>query len=159
MKLFNEEGHITDEGFEALVKENLDEMGRLEISEHLDFCDQCVTRYSELLTEDIMLEAPAEIVPTVVGKIGQRNRNIFLNRFMKVSVAAGLAIVIWIGGFYRIGVLKPLGEHSGKATHAARSVSDTLWNWSSGLDKLLSGFSSFLNTPPMNALDNHDTNQ
>ena len=159
MKLFNEEGHITGEGFEALVKENLDEMGRLEVSEHLDFCDQCVARYSELLTADIMLEAPAEIVPVVVGKIRQRNRNIFLNRFMKVSVAAGLAIVIWVGGFYRIGILKPLGEHPGKAASAARSVSDTLWNWSSGLDKLLSGFSSFLNTPPTEDTGDHDTKQ
>ena len=51
MKLFREDGHLTDEGLRALIAGELDEMGRLETAEHLDFCDQCVERYSELLTE------------------------------------------------------------------------------------------------------------
>ena len=54
MRLFNEEGHITDEGFQQLIGGQADELSRLEISEHMDFCDQCVERYSELLTADLL---------------------------------------------------------------------------------------------------------
>ena len=42
MELFNKEGHLTDEGLRAVVDGTLDEMGRLEASAHLSFCD--VTR-------------------------------------------------------------------------------------------------------------------
>ena len=35
MELFNKEGHLTDEGLRAVVDGTLDEMGRLEASEHL----------------------------------------------------------------------------------------------------------------------------
>ena len=44
MELFNKEGHLTDEGLRAVVDGTLDEMGRLEASEHLSFCALCVTR-------------------------------------------------------------------------------------------------------------------
>ena len=40
MELFNKEGHLTDEGLRAVVDGTLDEMGRLEASEHLSFCDR-----------------------------------------------------------------------------------------------------------------------
>ena len=49
MELFNKEGHLTDEGLRAVVDGTLDEMGRLEASEHLSFCDSCLVRYTELL--------------------------------------------------------------------------------------------------------------
>ena len=63
MKLFREDGHLTDEGLRALIAGELDEMGRLETAEHLDFCDQCVERYSELLTEEVELTPPEEADP------------------------------------------------------------------------------------------------
>ena len=66
-------------------------------------------------------------------------------------MAAGLALIIWVGGFYRAGLFRPSGDHYARVSSTARTVSDTLWNWSSGLDKLLSGFSNFLNTPPEEA--------
>ena len=52
MELFNKEGHLTDEGLRAVVDGTLDEMGRLEASEHLSFCDSCLVRYTELLADD-----------------------------------------------------------------------------------------------------------
>ena len=147
MKLFNGDGHITDEGLRALVAEELDEMGRLEVSEHLDFCDRCVERYSEMLTDDLEIAPPVEIAPVVIHKIRQRTRVVFLNRFTRVSVAAMLAIVIWVGGFYRNGILNPSDEHLEQVATTARSIQDKIWNWSSNLDQLLSGFNSFLNSP------------
>ena len=147
MKLFNEDGHITDEGLRALIAEELNEMGRLEVSEHLDFCDKCVEQYSEMLTEDLEIAPPVEIASTILRRIRQRTRAIFLNRFTRVSVAAVLAIVIWIGGFYRNGILSLSDEHLEQVATTARSIQDKIWNWSSGLDQMLSGFNSFLNSP------------
>ena len=148
MKLFDEDSHITDEGFRLLAAGEVDELGRLELSEHMDFCDQCVARYSEQLTDDLLQEQEEEITPAILRQIRQRNGRIFMSRFAKVSMAAGLAIVIWVGGFYRVGLLSPSRDHSARVSSTTRTLSDTLWNWSSGLDKLLSGFSIFLNTPP-----------
>lgn len=46
-ELFDPNGHLTDDAFGALLRdEPLDEMERLEISEHLSFCDRCVERYA-----------------------------------------------------------------------------------------------------------------
>ena len=58
MELFNKEGHLTDEGLRAVVDGTLDEMGRLEASEHLSFCDSCLVRYTELLADDTLLVQP-----------------------------------------------------------------------------------------------------
>ena len=55
MELFNKEGHLTDEGLRAVVDGTLDEMGRLEASEHLSFCDSCLVRYTELLADDTQM--------------------------------------------------------------------------------------------------------
>ena len=39
LDLFDQNGHLTDEALQALIREeDLDELQRLEISEHLSFC-------------------------------------------------------------------------------------------------------------------------
>lgn len=67
MELFNKEGHLTDEGLRAVVDGTLDEMGRLEASEHLSFCDSCLVRYTELLADDTLLVPEMPLTPTVLG--------------------------------------------------------------------------------------------
>ena len=44
-KLFDAEGHLTDEGLYALKDGTLDDLGALEAAEHLSFCDSacCAT--------------------------------------------------------------------------------------------------------------------
>ena len=46
MKLFRDDGHLTDEALTALAGESLDDLSRLEIAEHLAFCDLCLQRYT-----------------------------------------------------------------------------------------------------------------
>ena len=41
-KLFDAEGHLTDEGLYALKDGTLDDLGALEVAEHLSFCDYCL---------------------------------------------------------------------------------------------------------------------
>lgn len=50
MELFREDGCMTDAGFRAMMDGQLDELGRLEAAEHLSYCDQCMDRYTALLT-------------------------------------------------------------------------------------------------------------
>ncbi|MBP3485722.1 MAG: hypothetical protein J6J81_02685, partial [Oscillospiraceae bacterium] len=50
MDIFQHDGHLTDEALTALAAgESLDETARLEIAEHLAFCDLCLQRYTDAL--------------------------------------------------------------------------------------------------------------
>ena len=45
---FAPDGHLTDCAFDDLLHSEPDELARLEIAEHLAFCDHCTERYTEL---------------------------------------------------------------------------------------------------------------
>ena len=81
MELFNKEGHLTDEGLRAVVDGTLDEMGRLEASEHLSFCDSCLVRYTELLADDTLLVPETPLTPTVLARVRRRAVRVFFNRY------------------------------------------------------------------------------
>ena len=50
MEIFRHDGHLTDRALAALVAgESLDETARLEIAEHLAYCDLCLQRYTDAL--------------------------------------------------------------------------------------------------------------
>ena len=60
MELFQEDGHLTQYALDALVQDlPLDELSRLEIAEHLSFCDACVDRYSQALENCLLLTPEA----------------------------------------------------------------------------------------------------
>ena len=43
MERFHTDGHLTDEALAALIRDGRpDELSRLEIAEHLSFCDVCL---------------------------------------------------------------------------------------------------------------------
>ena len=59
MEIFDRHGHLTDQALEALTGgAPLDELHRLEIAEHLAFCDRCLQRYTERLTDETLLAPP-----------------------------------------------------------------------------------------------------
>ena len=56
MTCFRPDGHLTDEALAALIRgDALAELDRLEIAEHLAYCDPCLQRYTELLAEAPLL--------------------------------------------------------------------------------------------------------
>ena len=61
MELFREDGCMTDAGFRAMMDGQLDELGRLEAAEHLSYCDQCMDRYTALLTADALETPPRSV--------------------------------------------------------------------------------------------------
>lgn len=72
MELFREDGCMTDAGFRAMMDGQLDELGRLEAAEHLSYCDQCMDRYTALLTADALETPPRSVQGAVMGTIWAR---------------------------------------------------------------------------------------
>lgn len=69
MELFREDGCMTDAGFRAMMDGQLDELGRLEAAEHLSYCDQCMDRYTALLTADALETPPKSMQGAVMGAV------------------------------------------------------------------------------------------
>lgn len=102
MELFSEDGHLTNEGLRAVVAEGLGELQRLEASEHLSFCDECMRRYLALLSGDALLQPAQPLAQAVQKRIKSKNTRIVLLRYGTVAAAACLAVFGWFAGTYAL---------------------------------------------------------
>ena len=140
--LFDPNGHLTDDAFGALLRdEPLDEMERLEISEHLSFCDRCVERYAALLDGSELLSPPEPVAPPVFRRIRERARKLFVNKYATAAAAACFAIMFWNIGLFNVDVQNDHGKildalANGAATFSERTTQFTD-NLSETLDKIL----------------------
>ena len=101
LDLFDQNGHLIDEALQALIREeDLDELQRLEISEHLSFCDACTARYTDLLCDDVLQSSPIPPYGEIMKKVRKKERRLFLRRLTTVSAAACLALVFWWSGVF-----------------------------------------------------------
>ena len=141
-ELFDPNGHLTDDAFGALLRdEPLDEMERLEISEHLSFCDRCVERYAALLDGSELLSPPEPVAPPVFRHIRERARKLFVNKYATAAAAACFAIMFWNIGLFNVDVQNDHGKildalANGAATFSERTTQFTD-NLSETLDKIL----------------------
>lgn len=100
MELFREDGHLTDAGLRAVVDGTLDEMSRLEAAEHLGFCDECLVRYTALLTDEVLIAPETPVKEGVSARIRKRSRRILWSKYGTVAAALALAVVMFsIGSF------------------------------------------------------------
>ena len=99
---FTPDGHLTDQALRDLIAELPEELERLEIAEHLSFCDRCTERYTDLLCEDCLIEPPEPLRPGVMKRIRQRARVIFLNRYVAAGVAACFTMILWLSGAFQM---------------------------------------------------------
>lgn len=143
-KYFDAEGHITDRGFQMLLNEELDETPRYELAEHLDFCDRCVERYTDLLTDDSLMAPQEEITPAVMRKLKRRARSILMSRVARVSIAACLALVIWVGGVSRLPFMQEHKENFEPTNQKTFSLQQAFQGANQGLDQMFSSFNAFL---------------
>lgn len=110
--LFDENGHLTDDTLRAFAasthiqgEEGEDgiaftELARLEIAEHLSFCDQCILRYTEFLCDDQMA-APSDLVtPSVMKKLEKEQRGRYVQKWLSMTMAASFAILFWVAGIF-----------------------------------------------------------
>ena len=102
-KLFDAEGHLTDDGLYALKDGTLDDLGALEAAEHLSFCDYCLLRYTELIdaAPACLQEPMRDLIPQVQNLMRLRRFRIMTNRYVSAAAAVVLAFVLW--GFASMG--------------------------------------------------------
>ena len=102
-ELFEEQrGHLTDYALGALASEDLDELARLEIAEHLAFCDHCLERYTRILDREPLLETPDLFVPSVRRAFRRKMARLTASRYFTVSVSACIALVLWVTGVFSL---------------------------------------------------------
>lgn len=96
--LFYIDGHLTDFALAALMGGQLNELQRLEVGEHLSFCDRCLDRYSELLTIDT-LEAPEQDqTPEVMQRIRRKKWRASVRRYTAAVAAVAIGSSLWYSG-------------------------------------------------------------
>ena len=93
MELFDPAGHLTDGALLALAHEEVpDELARLEMAEHLAYCDQCLHRYTALLAEAPLLTPAHSCRESLWRHIRARAARLFLNRYAAAAAAVTLAL-------------------------------------------------------------------
>ena len=99
MERFDDHGHLTDAALLALIRqEPLDELERLEMAEHLSFCDRCLQRYTELLADDVLLVPSPACREGLRRRIRRRAVRLFTSRYATAAAAVALALtVLWSG--------------------------------------------------------------
>lgn len=100
-RLFDDEtGCLTNDALAGLMEGSLNELQRLEVSEHLSYCDACVERYTALLADGVLLEAPELMKQSVLAALRRRAAKVFVNRYFHMAVAASLTLVLWGSGVF-----------------------------------------------------------
>ena len=101
LRLFDDEsGCLTDHALQSLLNGSLEELERLEVAEHLSYCDSCVERYTALLTDGVLLEAPELMKQSVLAALRRKAAKVFVNRYFHMAVAASLTLVLWGSGVF-----------------------------------------------------------
>ena len=95
MTLFAPSGHLTGDALTALARqEPLSELERLELAEHLAYCDHCLHRYTLLLEEQALLSPAADLRAPLMGRIRARTLRLFANRYAAAVAAVVLALTL-----------------------------------------------------------------
>ena len=144
MDIFRHDGHLTDEALTALVTgKPLDETARLEMAEHLAFCDLCLQRYTDALTGTELLTPEHSCRESLWRRIRTRAARLFLNRYATAAAAVALALtMLWGSAGVTLPEGLPLPERS-PLPEDRPSVSDGLRKWNESLDSAMSGLNDF----------------
>lgn len=147
MELFDRKGCLTDEGLQALMNGELDELGRLEAADHLAYCDRCIDRYTALLSKDRLQTPEQSVVSPVMKSLWVRIMRNTLGRAAVAGVAAVLALTLWGSG----GLQKAVNSRNQIPTRQEglqQPVVAQAWDAAeSWLDELFTNASSALSAP------------
>lgn len=95
MNIFQSDGHLRQEALYALAQNQpLEELERLEIAEHLAFCDHCLQRYTQALGESTLLTPAHSCRETVRQRIRSRTLRILSSRYATAAAAVALALTL-----------------------------------------------------------------
>jgi hypothetical protein len=138
MDIFQHDGHLTDQALAALAAgAGLDEDSRLEIAEHLAFCDLCLQRYTDALTGTELLIPAHSCQETLWTRIRSRTIQLFMNRYAAAAAAVALALtMVWGSGPDLLAKLPALPEER-------PALSEEFQKWNQSLDSAMSGVNDF----------------
>ena len=141
MERFRADGHLTEDALGALVRcDDLDQLARLEIAEHLAFCDDCLQRYTDLLTADTLLIPSRSCRESLWRRIRARALRLFANRYTTAAAAVALALTMVWGGV-RLPTVPTEDSLIQKAATAIAQWPETLEKAFSDFDGLFDNFS------------------
>lgn len=126
MEYFRHDGHLTEEALLALVRQDpMEELERLEVAEHLAYCDMCLQRYTELLSADVLLTPQQSCREPLLRRIRRRAVQLITSRYATAAAAVVLALTLLWGG---LDISSP--PHLTDAQpDAAPSVTERLTSW------------------------------
>lgn len=141
MERFRADGHLTDEALAALVRdENLDELGRLEMAEHLAYCDFCLQRYTDLLCGTELLTPERSCRKTLWARVRMRALRLVTSRYATAAAAVALALTVLWGG-QEIRFSRPVPTEA--RPRLAERLQDWPERWNDALSGTLSGVTDF----------------
>lgn len=135
METFRADGHLTNEALRVLAgKGDLSELQRLEFAEHLAYCDDCLLRYTALLSEETLETPPLSCVAALHRKIRVQSAHIFASRWTTAAAAVAIAVTLWTTGTF--GGMVSTSRWLTQESQTAFSESMQSWpaKWSQSLD-------------------------
>ena len=141
MVCFRPDGHLTDEALTALVQGTpLTELERLELAEHLSYCDQCLQRYTELLAEAPLLTPSRSCQESLRRRIRRRVVQLGINRYATAAAAVVLALTLLCGSAGLSGQM--IRTEPTFLERAGAALTEWTDDWPQKWERALSGFSS-----------------
>lgn len=128
MESFRHDGHLTDAALTALIQgQPLDELERLEMAEHLAYCDLCLQRYTELLCEDTLLTPRESCRDSLLRRIRRRTVQLVTSRYATAAAAVALALTLLWGGLdFSMGT----APHPSQDPNPSPTLSERFSTWS-----------------------------
>ncbi|MGL4790109.1 MAG: hypothetical protein ACRCW1_01765 [Anaerotignaceae bacterium] len=136
MEIFKENGHLTEYAFELLKNNEASQMDRLEISEHLSFCDECLMEYTDFLMCNELIEPSVSVKMSVMKGVHRKIRQIFVNRYSRTIVAASLASVFWTSGVFNTAYTVMYNTTVEKTYTVVENINNKNMEFFEGLDQL-----------------------
>ena len=144
--VFREDGHLSGGALEALAgnEDRFDELERLEIAEHLAFCDYCLQRYAMALEGGALLAPERSCQKTLWPRIRGRALRLAAGRYATAAAAVTLALtVLW--GSAGVETARPVLPEdrpsvSRQLTELTGEFGDSLRGTMSGLSNFFDGF-------------------
>ena len=144
--VFREDGHLSGEALLALAgnEDCFSELERLEIAEHLAFCDDCLQRYTMALEDGALLVPERSCQKTLWARVRNRAVRAVTSRYATAAAAVALALTVLWGGerveITRSSLPEDRPSISRQLTGLTGEISDSLHQTVSGLSDFFDGF-------------------
>lgn len=136
MEHFRPDGHLTKEAIAALAAgQELNELTRLELAEHLAYCDRCLQRYTDALEGAAVLTPEHSCRESLWQRVRMRTLRLITSRYAAAAAAVVLALsVVWGGNPARFEMRE----------QRAGAVTQRIEHWNRAMDDAVSGLGEFL---------------